>query len=258
MAQAVRSDAAYPVLLERYGRDIRENPQDYLKRVDRAFLMLEQRDIGKPNSEDIDTLLSHPEWRNEGSRLKAMRLHLQGRFDEAKLLIQQNIRGDIHVQEQARLLADIELSRKDTSAAMDAYRVAWEHGRDETDYIDLLDMHCGRGEPPEELLQKGLGLYPRSPGAIQSIFEVYFAAGDSASLKKSGEISDRAENTLWPLSVDWKIRHARVLISLKRWREAEAVLMAALEVLDDDARLKGPDSEVIRKQIFTLLEASRK
>jgi len=254
----VRPDAPYPVLLERYDQDIRENPKNYLKRVERALLVLEQRDTGRTTAEDIDTLLSHSEWRNEGLRLNAIRLHHQKRFDEAMSLIQENIRNNIHVREQSRLLADIELFRRDTNGAIDAYHTAWAKDSDETDYIDLLDLQSGRGNPPEELLQQGLHRYPRSAGSIQSIFEVYSAAGDSGSLQKALQVSDRAINTLWPLSVDWKIRHARVLISLKRPREAKPVLLAALDLLDEDVRLKGSDSEPVRKQIFTLLEVVRK
>ena len=257
-AGAVWSHGAYSVMLERYNQDIQGNPQNYLKRAERAYLILEHQDTSQASVEDIDTLLSHPQWRNEGVRLKAIRLHLQGRFDEAAPLIQQNIRDNIYLQEQARLLADIELSKKDTAAAITAYRAAWEHDSDETDYIDLLNLHQGRGKPPEELLRQGLNFYPRSPGAVQSIFEVYFAAGDPASLKTALEISGRADSSLWPFSVDWKIRHAQVLLSLKRAHDAEPVLMAALDLLDGDARMKVEDGEVIRKQIFTLLEASRK
>ncbi len=258
MVTTVRSDAPYPVLLERYDQDIRENPKNYLKRVERALLVLEQRDTGRTATEDIDTLLSHPEWQKESLRLKAIQLHHQGRFDAAMSQLQENIRNNIYVKEQARLLADIALSRRDTLAAIAAYHSAWGRDSDETDYIDLLDLKRGRGKPPEELLQQGLRLYPRSAGSIQSIFEVYFAAGDASNLKKALQISDRAINVLWPLSVDWKIRHARVLIALKHSREAEPVLLAALDLLDEDVRLKGSDSEPVRKQIFALLEAVRK
>ena len=256
-AGAVWPDAPYPVMLERYNQDIQENPQNYLKRTERASLVLENRDTVK-TTEDIDTLLSRPEWHNEGLHLKAVRLHLQGRQDEAETLIQQNIRGNIHVSEESRLLAEIELFRKDTAAAITAYRTAWDHDSDETDYIDLLDLQRGRGNTPEELLQQGLRLYPKSPGAIQSVFEVYSMAGDSVSLNKALQVADRAANSLWPLSVDWKIRHAQALLSLKRLHEAEPVLLAALDLLDEDPRLKGQDSEPVRKQIFILLEAARK
>ncbi len=257
-ASVVIPDAAYPVLLERYNQDIRRNPQNYLKRVERAFLVLEQGDSAAVVGEDIDTLLLHLQWRAEGNRLKAMRLHHQKRFAEARVLIRENIRANVHVREQAELLADIELLDKDTAAAVAAFRTAWDHDSDETDFINLLDLYRGRGKPPEKFIQQGLRLYPRSAGSIQSIFEVYEAAGDSACLKKAVEISEHAEKILWPLSIDWKISHARVLIALKRRREAEPILLAALDLLDDDARLKGKDSELFRKQIFDLLEESRK
>ena len=254
---SVIADPPYPLLLERFSADIRENPQNYLKRVERAALILEHGDADKASEEDIDTLLSHPEWRGEGNCLKAVRLKLQGRLDEAEVLFQKNIREKMHVPEQARLLAAIEMSKKDTSAAIAAYRSAWEKSRDENDYIDLVNLYRGRGKPPQELLNQGLELHPRSPGAIQTIYEVYFAAGDSASLRNCLEISGRAERTLWPLSVDWKIRHAETLLALKRSHEAEPVLLAAMDLLDGDPRLQNESGEVFRKRIFALLEAAR-
>ena len=253
----VEADAPYSELLERYNKDIREHPQNYLKRVERASFVLENGNAGSIPAEDIDTLLSHPEWVNEGNCLKAVRLKLQGRLDEAEILIRKNIRNKMHVLEQSRLLAILELSKKDTAAALAAYRLAWDQNHDENDYLDLLNLYRGRGAPPEELLKQGPQLYPRSPGAMQTIYEVYFAAGDSTSLRNCLEISNRAEKTLWPRSIDWKIRHAETLLSLKRPHEAEPVLMSALDLLDDDARLQNESGEAFRKKIFNLLETAR-
>lgn len=254
----VFADASYPVLLERYDRDIRENPQNYLKRVERAALILGERDTGKTTLEDIDTLSAHAEWRNEANCLRAVRLHLQGRLDDAKNLIQKNLRAGAQVPQQARLLAKIELTKKDTAAALSAYRLAWDSLHDENDFIDLLILHRGRGEPPEELLKDGLRRYPNSPGAIQTIFEVYIAAAGPVNLEKGLELSMRAEKTLWPLSVDWKIRHAEVLLSLQRHKETETVLLAALDLLDGDARMQGKGGKVFRSKIFALLDSADK
>jgi tetratricopeptide (TPR) repeat protein len=252
------ADPPYPVLLDRYNADIRNNPQNYLKRSERAAFILNNGDTGGTTREDIDTLLSHAEWRGEGNCLKALRLKLQGHLNEAGVLIQKNLRDGIHVPEQSRLLAAIELSRKDTGAAIAAYRLAWDQSNDENDYINLLGLYRRHGDPPGELLKQGLQLYPLSPGAIQNIFEAHLAAGGKANLEICLKISARAQKNLWPLSLDWKMRHARVLLSLKRPREAEPVLMAALDLLDGDSRLKGGDSQRFRKEIFTLLEAARK
>ncbi len=253
-----RPDADYSVRLARYGEDIRRDPTHYLKRVERAFLLLEHGATDEPVGEDIDTLLSHAEWRSEGMRLKAIRFHHQKRMKEAEPLLRANIAANIYVEEQSRLLADAALSRKDTAAAIAAYRQAWEQQHDENDYLDLLSLHKGRGKPPEELLQKGLNLYPRSPGVIQTAFEVYFAAGDTSSLGKCLRIAGNAEITLWPFSVDWKVRHARTMLALNRPRDAEPILMTAMDLLDGDPRLQESERGTSeRKEILALLDSAR-
>ncbi len=255
---AVMGDPPYSVLLERYGREIQKHPQDYSQRSERTALMLEHGNDGDTTAEDIDTLLAHPEWRIEGECLQAARLYLQGRLDTAGALARENIRARAHVRDQARLLAHIESARQDTDSAIAAYHLAWDQGHDENDYVDLLSLHRGRGKPPEEILQQGRVLYPHSPGAVQTIFEVYFAAGDPTNLRKALGISEDAEKILWPQSVDWKLRHARVLLSLNRPHEAETVLLAAMDLVDDNPRLRDDAGRPLRKEIFTLLESARK
>jgi len=258
IALTVSADPPYSVLLERYGQEIREHPQDYSQRSERTALILEHGDFGDTTAEDIDTLLSHPPWRSEGECLEANRLYLQGRLQEAKVLILENIRAKAHIQDQARILAAIELSEKDTAAAIAAYHLAWEQNHEESDYMDFLSLGRGRGAPPEEDLQQGLHLYPQSPGPIKTIFEVYFAAGDSTSLRNAEALSDKAEKMLWPQSVDWKIRHAQALLSLRRDHEAEGVLLGALDLLDGNPHLQDDAGQPLRQEIFTLLEVARK
>jgi hypothetical protein len=108
-----------------------------------------------------------------------------------------------------------------------------------------------------DLLERGLRLYPGSPGVNRAVFEVYFSAGDSAGMERARGISARAADTLWPLGVDWKISHARTLIFLKKGDEARATLLEALEVLDGDDRLQGKNGETYRRRIFLLLEEAR-
>jgi tetratricopeptide (TPR) repeat protein len=250
------SNPPYEVRLERFSRDIEKNPGQYSKRIERASLLLNEGGAQDTLRADIDTLLSHAAWRAEGECLEARRLYQQGRLEEARMLIRKNLHGGMRIVEQARLLAALELRAKDTVRAIEAYTMAWDHAAEESDYIELVLLHAER-RPPEGLLEKGLRLYPKSPAVNRSVFEVYFAAGDSAGMERARGIAARAADTLWPLGVDWKIRHGRVLIALKKGEQAELVLLGALEILDGDPRLQGKNSEAYRGQIFTLLEEAR-
>jgi tetratricopeptide (TPR) repeat protein len=251
------SNVPYDVMLERFSRDIAQNPAAYSKRIERATLILDDGGNQDTLRADIDTLRAHSAWRVEGECLEARRLYQQGRLAEARHLIHRNIRGKARVLEQARLLAAVELRAKDTLKAIEAYRIAWEQHAEESDYIDLANLYKGRGRPPEVFLEKGLRLYPQSAGGNRVAFEVYFSAGDPVSLKRAHAISARAADTLWPLGVDWKTLQARALIALKKTDEAESVLLAALEILDGDSRLQGKPGEAYHQQIFLLLEEAR-
>jgi tetratricopeptide (TPR) repeat protein len=251
------SDAPYEVLLERFNGDIAKTPGEYSKRIERAALILDNG--GSPDTlrADIDTLMSHSSWRGEGECLEARRLYQQGRLEEARKLIRKNLQGKQHVPQQARLLAAVELRSRDTLKAMEAYQIAWNQAREESDYIDLMGLHAGRKPLPVNLLEQGLRLYPLSAGVNRVVFDAYFSSGVSTGLERAREISARASDTLWPLGVDWKIRHARTLIALKKKDKAESVLLEALEIQDDDLRLQGKNGEADRQRIFSLLEAAR-
>ena len=255
-ADALLADPINWDLLKRYGEEIRENPGSCKRRWQRSLILLKHGDTAKTTREDIDTLLNHPLWRTQGNRLKALYLYLQGHVDEARAQMKQNIRDSVNVVEQSRLLARIELSRKDTVAAIAAYRLAWDQQRGEDVFVDLAGAYGMRGRPPKEFLQQGLKLYPNSPGVAQTVFEAFFAAGDSSSLKNCLKISGRAADTLWPRSVDWKIRHSRALLASGHPKQAEPFLLQALDLLDEDPRLQGEDGR-LRKDLFSLLEKAR-
>ncbi len=255
---AVKIEPLNTVLLAGYNEQIKETPQFYKKRYYRAYLILRHGSYAPPVQEDIDTLLGHSDWHDQGERLEALSLYFQGRLDEAKSLIQRNIRGNICEHEQASVWAAIELSHKDTAAALGAYRSTWNLFKDENVYMDLLDLYRADNKPvPQDVLREGLRVYPRSPGATQATFEAYFRAGDSASLRKCAAVSAKAEKMLWPQSVDWKIRHAQTLLALHRKKEAETVLLAALDLADADPRQEQA-GKPLRAEIFTLLEIARK
>jgi hypothetical protein len=250
-------NAPYEVMLERFNRDISKNPGHYSKRIERATLLLDDGGSQDTLRADIDTLLSHPRWRAEGECLEARRLYQRGRLEEARKLIRKNLQGKQRVLEQARLLAAVELRSRDTLEAIEAYRIAWNQAREESDFIDLVRLHAGRRPLPLDLLESGLRLYPISAGINRVVFDAYFSVGDSVGMEKGREIAARAADTLWPLGVDWKIRHAQTLIALKKKGEAESALLEALEILDGDARLQGKNGEAYRRQIFGLLEEAR-
>jgi tetratricopeptide (TPR) repeat protein len=242
-----------PALLEKYNADIRKNPSSLKRRNGRASILLSHEEYRETTGEDIDSLLAHPVWRAQGQRRKAMHLYLLGRTDEADVLMRQNIRNNNNVVEQSRWLARIELSRRDTAAALDVYRFAWEqHPREET-FIELLGAYRRHGRAPEKaLLERGLRLFPTDAGVASIVFDAYLASGKKKDLQRGLEISGRSEKT-WPRSIDWKIKRAQAFLALKRPRDAEGVLLRAVDLMDSDPRLEG-ENGVLRTQVLLLLE----
>jgi hypothetical protein len=243
-----------------YTREIEDNPYAYLERAERAWTILDHGSTMQPAGEDIDTLLKSAKWRPAGLRLRAVHLYLQDSLDAAKAQILKNLGTAADGTEQARILARIELRLRDTAAALRAYRTGWKNYQEETDFISMLALERDRNIMPRQLLEEGIRVHPVSPGAYLAAFEVYWNAGGPANLKKCHELSRKASSVLWPRSTDWKLRHARVLVKLGRRKEAGAVALAALELLDDDTRFKNEkeDAAQNRKELFALMQASRK
>ena len=253
--------AAHPDLsqtLNWLGEVIRARPGGaYAERTERGFLYLESGDTVKVH-EDIDALLASRDWRPEGLHVLAQKLYDQGRFTEARarILESQRLKPD---PIKVRLLARIETARRDTTAAIATWLQLWEQAAFEDDFLSLLTLYQARRMAPDNVLQRGLALYEDRPGAVRNIFETYRVAGGKSRLQACLKISERAQGEWWPRSVDWKILHARTLIALKRAREAEPVLMAALDLIDEDAgRERNSGASVTRKEIFALLDASRR
>jgi hypothetical protein len=246
------------VVIARYTREIEEDPYAYRERAERAWTILDHGSAEQPAGEDIDSLLKHPLWRHAGLRLRAVHLYLQDSLEASKAQILKNLGTTADGTEQARILARIELRQKDTLAAMRAYRTGWNNYQEEADFISMLALERDRNVMPRKLLEEGLRVHPVSPGAYLAAFDVYWAAGGSANLKKCHELSRKAETTLWPRSTDWKLRHARVLVKMGRRKEAGAVALAALELLDNDTRFKSEKAEAAqnRKELFALVQAS--
>ncbi len=246
-----------PALLEKYNEEVRENPQKFKRRWQRTLILLQHGDTAPTMAGDIEYLLTHPLWRGQGMRLKAMYRYLQGHLDEAKALMRQNILEGTNIVEQAGFLAKIALSTHDTAAAIAAYRLGWDQHPDENIYVELLHAYRGSWKPPQELLDQGRRVYPGSPGILQTLFDAYGQVGTPACLRERLALAAQAEKTLWPASVDWKIKYAEALLSLEQRKEAETVLIAAVDLLDNDPRLEGENGE-FRKKIFSLLEVARK
>ncbi len=255
-SDGVMSDPINLDLIKKYDQEVRENPSSCKRRWQRSLVLLKHGQFNETTAEDIDTLLWHPLWRTQGERLKALYLYQQGHMPEAEELSRQNIRNNVNIVEQSRLLAGIALARRDTVASLAAYRFAWDQYPNENVYIELLNAYRGHGKPPEKLLQEGVKLFPQNAGVMQALFETYYAAGKSSDLQACLKISGRAGKVLWPRSVDWKIMHARALIGSHKSREAEAVLLAAVDLMDEDPRLEGENGK-LRREVFALLEKSR-
>jgi hypothetical protein len=246
------------VTIARYTRQIDEDPYAYRERAERAWTILDHGSAEQPAGEDIDTLIKNPIWRHAGLRLRAVHLYLQDSLGAAKAQILKNLGTTADGTEQARILARIELRQKDTAAAMQAYRTGWKNYQEEADFISMLALERDRNVVPRKLLEEGLKVHPVSPGAYLAAFETYWTAGGPANLKKCYELSRKAESELWPRSMDWKVRYARVLLKMGRRKEAGKVAVAALELLDNDTLYKSEKAEAAqhRKELFAMVEAA--
>jgi hypothetical protein len=255
----VNAHEAITTTFEKLDVAIREHPEDYAKRSERAWLMVEHSMRGAPLGEDIDTLLSKPAWREQGRRLRASHLLLQGRYREARVQARSNIKAGATGPEQYRLLAGADLALKDTAGALRAYREGWEKLRLEEDYIAMVGLSRGKRGVPDALLAEGLEAYPRSPGVYSVIFRAYLSNGHAASLRKALEVSNKGQTVLWPRSIDWKIWHAQALLAARKRDSAESVLLHAMDMLEGDTRLR-PTSDIamrLRQEIFELLDSAR-
>jgi hypothetical protein len=246
-------------VLANFEKEIEANPEYYLERFERANYLLDMGLTRQPAGEDIDTLLTKPEWHESGLRLRALHLYLQGRHSEAAIVARANIKANNLGPEQFRLLAGIALAHKDTAAAIRAYHEGWERLRLEEDYFTVVDLSAGRKGVPDPLLQEGLAGHPKSPGVHALIFSAYMAKGDAAALARAREISENGQSLLWPRSIDWKIRHARALIASGMGDSAQPVLARAQALQERDARLKGNSEAAVkvRNEISGLLDSAR-
>jgi hypothetical protein len=92
----------------------------------------------------------------------------------------------------------------------------------------------------------------------------------AASLREALAISGNGQAVLWPRSVDWKLRHARAHLAVTASGiqgatgtggpdSAEAILLGAMELLEEDTRLNAGAGEAVRlrHQIFSMLDSAR-
>jgi hypothetical protein len=267
-ARSYSDDETLGSTLNKIAREIEEHPGDYLERSERAWLMLEHGMTGAPVAEDIDTLLTKPAWHGNASRLRAWHLYQLGRHDEAAEQARKNLAAGYLGPEQFDLLAGIALARNDTLGARSAHREGWERTRSEESFISQVQLSRKDGIVSEALLAAGLRAHPLSPGIHAAIFKAHMenaatrasvGAKNSraASLREAIAISGAGQAVLWPHSVDWKLRHARAHIAAGRSDSAEAALMRAMELIENDDRLAAGTAEGVRlrHEIFTLLDS---
>ncbi len=244
------------VTLEKIGNRIQVLPSAYMERANRAWLLLDHGRTGDPVHADIDTLLAHADWHNQGMRLSAYHHFLLGHMQQAKTQLQENMRDSAtDGPEQSRLLAQISLAQGDTTAAIAAYQHGWNSHHEESDYLELLRCMRVSGRAQEGLLQAGLFRYPHSPGATEAIFDTYLAKKDKSNTKRALAIAEQAESW-WPRSVDWAFRRAQALTALHKRKEARRILIIALDLLDNEERIaiNAKGTLETRQEIFSLIE----
>lgn len=248
------------------------HPEGYFERAERTWILLDPSAGSNPSGKDPKIVqlrayylhrlvleygkisLGHPR-ADSGieRRLEGVRDALMKRYRRAEAELMHNPdTSTVYGPGRFRFLAQVALIGGDTAAALADYRAGWDHFGLEDDFLSLLRLQAA---PPDALLEEGLGAYPASSAAQAAICQAYMN-GDSTRFAKALMIAERGQALLWPLSVDWKIRYARLLLARGRVGEAEAVLARGLDILDGDPRLGGnaPEAARLRREIFSLVE----
>jgi hypothetical protein len=260
--------------INRLSDSLKVHPDDEAKRIERAVLLLDMANVEKAGEaeEDIQRLLNDPAQRAQGLHLQARQLFISGRLPEAKEKIIASLAQGGPAPERLRLLGRIELARKDSASSLKAFQQAWESGKDEGDFVSLVVLLEALGPVPLAFLKRGFKQYPGHPAAVAAIYDACATASEAAPPVDGGgapaspellfclDVSRQAQDAWWPRSVDWKIKHARLLFALRRKDEGQPLLFGALNLLDarpDFLANAGPSMALLR-EILGLLEAAEK
>ncbi len=161
---------------------------------------------------------------------------------------------------RTRFLGEMALLRGDTAGARAILRVGWERFSLLDDFFFLAGLSAdSAGIIPDSLIEEGFRKKPRAPAMWSLAFDQYMRAGDDESLRRAADLSERAVSGMWPYSVDWRIRHARAAIAVGGSAAAEASLLEALRLLDENPRLRQDSQGALaaRREIFSLLREAK-
>ncbi|MDQ3001275.1 MAG: hypothetical protein M3Y08_08450 [Fibrobacterota bacterium] len=235
---------------------LRKHPGNVEVLASRAWLLLEH-DSSDRVELDIRRMIADPALRPEGLQIQARHHLMKGECDQALSSILGSMRQGGETVARMRLLSEIRTRMGDVNGGVTALERTWALGREEEDFLSLLALRRSNGLPIGILLAAGLKEYPGHPAAVTAIFNVCASGSETGRANRSClEISARGYREWWPASVDWRLKHAGLLLKAGRMTEAETLLLESLDMLDAEGGSQAgtEGAREFRKAIFALLE----
>lgn len=245
--------------LKKLDARIQATPGDLDLRSRRAWLLLDHGFADKAG-EDILALRADSKRAEEGYFLEASRFRHQGKAKEAKasLLKSLAIRS---IPGKHRLLGEIERDLGNLDAALTAMNQALAQGGGDEVFVLLLDLHRAKGSLPRTVWKMAMAEYPGHPAIMDGLYAFCPPAPEGAGwLAKCEDMTRMAVATWWPESVDWRLRHARILLEAGKAEQIGPLLAEALERLDAGSMNRGGDAEAAmekRREVFALMKAAQ-
>ena len=242
--------------LKHFDGVLRMHPGNVEVLASRAWLLLEH-DSSDRAEPDIRRMIADPALRPEGLQMQARRHLMNGECDRALSSILGSMRQGGETAARMRLLSEIRTRMGDVNGGVTALERTWALGKEEEDFLSLLDLRRSNGLPIGILLAAGLKEYPGHPAAVTAIFNICVGGSETGRVNRSClEISARGYREWWPASVDWRLKHAGLLIKAGRMTEAEKLWLGSLDMLDAEGGSQAgtEGSREFRRAIFALLE----
>lgn len=245
--------------LKKLDARIQAAPGDLELRSRRAWLLVDHGSADKAE-EDIKALRDNAGRAEEGYFLEATCFRHQWKPKEAKASVLKSL-ALRSAPGKHRLLGEIERDLGNLDAALSAMKEALVQGGGDEVFVLLLDLHRAKGSLPQEVWKMAMAEYPGHPAIMEGLYAFCPPAPNGAGwMAKCEDMTRMAIATWWPESVDWRLRHARILLEAGKAGQVGPILAEALERLDAGSMNRGGDAEAAmakRREVFVLMKAAQ-
>jgi tetratricopeptide (TPR) repeat protein len=254
----VRAHQQLPATLADLDARILAAPADLDLRSRRAWLLVDHG-LAVKAEEDIRALRADPGRAEEGFFLEATRFQSGGRPKEAKAKLLKSLEGR-PIPRKYRLLGEIERDLGHLDAALAAVGQALAKGGGDEEFVLLLSLHRAKGSLPQAVWDMAMESYQGHPAVMEGLYGFCVPMpGGSGRMDQCENMTLMAIATWWPESVDWRLRHARILLQGGKPDKAGPILAEALERLDASAANRRGDQDSAmakRREAFALMKAA--